>query len=64
MKLLDSRKFSEIEYLNTYGTSTTVFSTGNAPHNSHGDHCYMMADTTHAKNKQGSKKRKRGTEDL
>ncbi len=61
MKLLKSRQLSDIEYLGSYDTNSTVFSTGNAPKNSHVDHC-MMADTTHAKSKQGSKKRKRGTE--
>ena len=61
VKLLESRKLSEIEYLGTYNTNSTVFSTGNAPQNLHVDHC-MMTDTTHAESKQGSKKRKRGTE--
>jgi hypothetical protein len=56
MKLLESRKLSEIEYLGTYDTNSTVFFSGNAPQNLHVDHC-MMADTTHAESKQGLKKR-------
>ena len=61
MKSLESRQMSQIEYLGTYDTNSMVFSTGNAPQNSYVNHC-MMIYTAHAESKQGSKKRKKGTE--